>query len=44
MHGYAVPLLRRDDLADGTVTRLVSRVGVDLSIDPDIAVLATLCA
>ncbi|MFM7212151.1 MAG: peptidase [Actinomycetota bacterium] len=30
--------------ADGTVTRLVSRVGVDLSIDPDIAVLATLCA
>ena len=30
--------------ADGTVTRLISRVGVDLSADPDIAVLATLCA
>lgn len=30
--------------ADGTVTQLLSRVGVDLSIDPDIAVLATLCA
>ena len=30
--------------ADGTVTRLISRVGVDLSVDPDIAVLATLCA
>ena len=29
---------------DGTVTRLVSRVGVDPSEDPDIAVLATLCA
>jgi hypothetical protein len=30
--------------ADGTVTRLVSRVGLDPSEDPDIAVLATLCA
>ena len=30
--------------ADGTVTRLVSRVGVALGDDPDIAVLATLCA
>ena len=30
--------------ADGTVTRLVSRVGVTLVEDPDIAVLATLCA
>ena len=30
--------------ADGTVTRLISRIGVDLSADPDIAVLATLCA
>ena len=30
--------------ADGTVTRLVSRVGVTLGDDPDIAVLATLCA
>lgn len=30
--------------ADGTVTRLVSRVGVDPGEDPDIAVLATLCA
>ncbi|MBM3688974.1 MAG: peptidase [Actinobacteria bacterium] len=29
--------------ADGTVTRLVSRVGVTLGDDPDIAVLATLC-
>jgi hypothetical protein len=28
--------------ADGTVTRLVSRVGVDPTDDPDIAVLATL--
>ena len=27
--------------ADGTVTRLVSRVGVDLLRDPDLAVLAT---
>ena len=30
--------------ADGTVTRLVSLVGVDPGQDPDIAVLATLCA
>lgn len=30
--------------ADGTVTRLVSAVGVDLFSDPDLAVLATLCA
>jgi hypothetical protein len=30
--------------ADGTVTRLISRVGVDPGEDPDIAVLATLCA
>ncbi len=30
--------------ADGTVTRLLSRVSVDLREDPDIAVLATLCA
>jgi len=30
--------------ADGTVTRLVSRVGLDPAEDPDIAVLATLCA
>lgn len=30
--------------ADGTVTRLVSRVGVDPAEDPDIAVLATLLA
>jgi hypothetical protein len=30
--------------ADGTVTRLLSRVGVDPAIDPDLAVLATLCA
>ena len=30
--------------ADGTVTRLLSRVGVTLGDDPDIAVLATLCA
>jgi hypothetical protein len=30
--------------ADGTVTRLVSRVGVDPVEDPDIAVLATLLA
>lgn len=30
--------------ADGTVTRLLSRVSVDLGEDPDIAVLATLCA
>lgn len=30
--------------ADGTVTRLVSRVGLDPVEDPDIAVLATLCA
>lgn len=30
--------------ADGTVTRLLSRVGVDIASDPDIAVLATLCA
>lgn len=30
--------------ADGTVTRLVSRVGVDPGEDPDIAVLATLLA
>ena len=29
---------------DGTVTRLLSRIGVDPSEDPDIAVLATLCA
>ena len=28
----------------GTVTRLLSRIGVDPSEDPDIAVLATLCA
>jgi hypothetical protein len=30
--------------ADGTVTRLLSRVSIDLGEDPDIAVLATLCA
>ena len=30
--------------ADGTVTRLISQVGVDPSKDPDLAVLATLCA
>ena len=30
--------------ADGTVTRLVSQVGVDPSHDPDIAVLAMLLA
>lgn len=30
--------------ADGSVTRLLSQVGVDLRVDPDIAVLATLCA
>jgi hypothetical protein len=30
--------------ADGTVTRLVSRVGFDPREDADIAVLATLCA
>ncbi len=30
--------------ADGTVTQLLSRVGVDLTVDPDVAVLATLCA
>jgi len=30
--------------ADGTVTRLLSRVGMDPVEDPDIAVLATLCA
>ncbi|MEK9737291.1 MAG: peptidase [Candidatus Nanopelagicales bacterium] len=30
--------------ADGTVTRLVSRVGVQVTEDPDLAVLATLCA
>jgi len=30
--------------ADGTVTRLVSRVGIDPVEDPDIAVLATLVA
>ena len=30
--------------ADGTVTRLVSRVGMDPVEDPDIAVLAILCA
>lgn len=30
--------------ADGTVTRLVSRVGVDPAEDPDIAVLATMLA
>lgn len=30
--------------ADGTVTRLVSRVGVQVTDDPDLAVLATLCA
>lgn len=30
--------------ADGTVTKLLSRVGVDPREDPDIAVLATLCA
>jgi hypothetical protein len=30
--------------ADGTVTRLLSRVSVGLGDDPDIAVLATLCA
>lgn len=29
---------------DGTVTRLLSRVGVDPTVDPDLAVLATLCA
>lgn len=29
---------------DGTVTRLLSRVGVGLGEDPDVAVLATLCA
>jgi hypothetical protein len=29
--------------ADGTVTRLVSRVGVNPGEDPDLAVLATLC-
>ncbi len=30
--------------ADGPVTRLVSRVGVQVTEDPDLAVLATLCA
>lgn len=30
--------------ADGTVTKLLSRVGINPSEDPDIAVLATLCA
>ncbi|MBI1351913.1 MAG: peptidase [Actinomycetales bacterium] len=30
--------------ADGTVTRLISRVGIDPAEDPDIAVLATLVA
>ncbi len=30
--------------ADGTVTRLVSAIGVDPLSDPDLAVLATLCA
>jgi len=30
--------------ADGTVTKLVSRVSVSLNDDPDLAVLATLCA
>ena len=30
--------------ADGTVTQLISRIGVDIASDPDIAVLATLCA
>ena len=30
--------------ADGTVTRLLSRVGVQVTEDPDLAVLATLCA
>ncbi len=30
--------------ANGTVTRLVSRVGVEVFEDPDLAVLATLCA
>jgi len=30
--------------ADGTVTRLISQVGVDPTKDPDLAVLATLCA
>lgn len=29
---------------DGTVTRLVSQVSVDVTADPDVAVLATLCA
>ena len=29
---------------DGTVTRLLSRIGVNPAEDPDIAVLATLCA
>jgi hypothetical protein len=29
---------------DGTVTRLISRVGVNPDEDPDLAVLATLCA
>ncbi len=29
---------------DGTITRLVSAVGVDLLSDPDLAVLAALCA
>jgi hypothetical protein len=29
---------------DGTVTRLISQVGVDPTKDPDLAVLATLCA
>jgi hypothetical protein len=30
--------------ADGTVTRLLSRMSVNLGEDPDLAVLATLCA
>jgi hypothetical protein len=30
--------------ADGTVTRLLSSVNVELTCDPDLAVLATLCA
>jgi len=30
--------------ADGSVTRLLSAVNVEVTSDPDLAVLATLCA
>lgn len=30
--------------ADGTVTKLITKVGIEPSDDPDLAVLATLCA